>query len=177
MITVDSSTIELSTTQHDVLSTLTSLFDGAPVKSRTLADVLDRSPGTVRMQMGTLRSLGFVKGIPGPRGGYKPTPKTFELLDLDYSDTVADVPLYREGERVEGITVTEFDLINIHHPDRREAEVGFHGLLGDLACGDTITIGPTPASGLVVDGVVDGIDRSEELLYIRVEDIDVRDEA
>jgi len=173
MVTVDSSSIELTRTQLDILSTLVNLFEGSPVKGREIANELDRSPGTIRMQMQSIKPLGLVRGLPGPKGGYKPTPNTYELLDLDWSDAVAEVPLYRDGEPVEGITVTEFDLINLHHPDRHEAKVCVQGLLRDVERGDHVTIGPTPASKLVVEGVVDGIDQSEELLFIRIEDIDV----
>ena len=30
---------------------------------------MSRNPGTIRNQMQSLRSLGLVKGVPGPRGG------------------------------------------------------------------------------------------------------------
>jgi len=175
MVAVDTGSIELTRSQLDVLSTLVTLYDRAPVKGREIAAELDRSPGTIRMQMQTIRPLGLVEGIPGPKGGYKPTPATYELLDVDWSDVEAAVPLFCEGEPVEGVTVTEFDLINLHHPDRHEAEVSVHGRLSTLARGDAIVIGPTPATKLVVSGVIDGIDRSADLLFIDITDVDVED--
>ena len=39
------------------------------IKGEEIADIMNRNPGTIRNQMQSLRSLGLVKGVPGPRGG------------------------------------------------------------------------------------------------------------
>ena len=49
--------------------------------------------------MQSLRSLGLVKGVPGPRGGYKPTIKAYHTLNIQASDNQTLVPIYRDGKR------------------------------------------------------------------------------
>ena len=36
--------------------------------------------------MQSLRSLGLVKGVPGPRGGYKPTIEAYHTLNISFTD-------------------------------------------------------------------------------------------
>ena len=66
----------LTSVQKEILQTLINLYqssDGKSIKGEDIAEVMGRNPGTIRNQMQSLRSLGLVKGVPGPRGGYKPT--------------------------------------------------------------------------------------------------------
>ena len=52
----------------------------APVKSNEIAYRLGKSPGTIRGILNTLSKMGYVTGIPGPRGGYIPTTKAFMAI-------------------------------------------------------------------------------------------------
>lgn len=174
MVSVDSSAIELTDSQKKILAELLNIHNNranGPVKGKEIAAAIDRNPGTIRTQMQSLKSLQLVKGIPGPKGGYEPTKRAYEIIDLERSEEFTPVPLRWKGEPLEDVTVTEFDMINLHHPDRREAEVYFQGSIREVRKGDTLTIGPTPASNLVVTGVVDGVDTSENVCVIRIEEM------
>jgi len=174
MVFVDSSVIELTDAQKKILAELLNIHSNrsdGPVKGREIAAAIDRNPGTIRTQMQSLKSLQLVKGIPGPRGGYEPTTKAYELVDFDRSGEFTPVPLSRNGDAIDGVTVTEFDLVNLHHPDSREAEVHVQGSVRGLHEGDSLIIGPTPTAHLVVEGVVDGIDTAMNVCAITVEDM------
>ncbi|MFB6131475.1 MAG: TrmB family transcriptional regulator [Salinigranum sp.] len=175
MTSFASTTIELTDAQANILSVLIDLYYSSPVKGKQIAAELDRNPGTIRTQMQSLKSLQLVEGIPGPKGGYKPTLGAYEVLDIEESDSIASVPIRHDGEPLDGITAREFDLINLHHPDRREAEIGVRGRIHDLGKGDRIAIGPTPASKLVAEGVIDGISRSEGVIVIEIENLYIED--
>lgn len=174
MATVDSSVIELTAAQSEILGQLIQRYRTPGddlVKGKEIAAAIDRNPGTIRTQMQSLKSLQLVEGVPGPKGGYRPTARAFEITDLERSEEFAIVPIEREGEPLEGCTVTEFDLINLHHPDRHEAEIYLQGSLHDLHEGDSVTLGPTPGSNLVVHGAVDGVNTAEHVCFITVEEM------
>ncbi len=69
--------IDLNNSQRTMLTTLVNRYQqtGEAVTGETIAEEIDRNPGTVRNQMQSLTSLGLVEGIPGPTGGYKPRPR------------------------------------------------------------------------------------------------------
>lgn len=174
MVSVDSTGIELTEAQTTVLSELVSIYNrhgDGPVKGKRIAEAIGRNPGTIRTQMQSLKSLQLVKGIPGPKGGYEPTATAFELIDLERSTEFAPVPISRDGETLRDVTVTEFDLLNLHHPDCREAEIYVEGTIHQLTQGDTIEIGPTPGTGLVVAGRVDGVDTAQSVCVIDVDEM------
>lgn len=77
------STVDLGTAQTNILSALIEIYsaENTPVKGETIADRVDRNPGTIRNQMQSLKSLQLVEGVPGPKGGYKPTEKAYNTLD------------------------------------------------------------------------------------------------
>lgn len=174
MIEIDSSTIELSDAQERIISELVSMHNSradGPVKGKEIAASLDQNPGTIRSQMQSLKSLGLVNGIPGPKGGYEPTTRAYELLDVERSTEYSPVPIDRNGTAVEGTTVTEIDLINLHHPDRHEAEVYVQGQSHQFERGDTITVGPISGSDLVLTGTVDAVENSESVCLVQIDDL------
>lgn len=173
MVSVDSSAIELTDAQKTILVELLTIHGGGdePVKGREIAAAVGRNPGTIRTQMQSLKSLQLVEGIPGPKGGYVPKASAYEVVDVERSSEFTPVPMHRDGQPLDGVTVTEVDLINLHHPDRREAEVHVQGSTRPLQEGDTVTVGPTPASHLVVEGVVDGVDSSANICLVTVEEM------
>jgi predicted transcriptional regulator len=69
------SSIELSPSQRQILSALVNLHGEheQAVKGEQIAEEVDRNPGTIRNQMQSLKALQLVEGVPGPKGGYKPT--------------------------------------------------------------------------------------------------------
>ena len=170
------STIELSQSQRRILGALINLSEAADapnptVRGKDLAAEIDRNPGTIRNQMQSLRALQLVEGVPGPKGGYKPTGKAYETLDVARLDNPATIPVEREGSRVDGVNVEGIDFATVLHPDRCRAEVEFRGSLRAFTEGDRVTVGPTPSTGLRVSGIVDAVDASENALLLSVRSV------
>src|SRR6056297_2166857 len=101
------SSIELTPSQKTILTALINLHRESEdaVKGEDIAEEVDRNPGTIRNQMQSLKALQLVEGVPGPKGGYKPTATAYEALDVDQLEQPAEVPLYLEGELIEGANV------------------------------------------------------------------------
>ena len=165
------SSIELTTSQRRILRSLTDLYRQTEeaVKGEDIANEVDRNPGTIRNQMQSLKALQLVEGVPGPKGGYKPTANAYEALDVEQMDEPAAVPLFHDGERVEQANVEEIDLSSVHHPELCRAEIYLQGSIRDFHEGDEVRVGPTPLSKLVIDGVVDGKDDTNNVLILRIE--------
>ncbi|MWV64808.1 TrmB family transcriptional regulator [Halorubrum sp. JWXQ-INN 858] len=163
------STLQLSSSQKRILTSLVNLSDGdgAVVRGRDIADAIDRNPGTVRNQMQSLRALQLVEGVPGPKGGYKPTVNAYETLDIERMDDPAEVPVEREGTPVPGVNVEGIDLASVHNPDLCRVEIVVRGSLHEFSEGDRIVVGPTPTVKLRIVGVVDGVNPMENTLVVR----------
>jgi predicted transcriptional regulator len=116
--------------------------------------------------MQSLRSLGLVKGVPGPRGGYKPTVKAYQTLNIDESDKQTLVPIYKDGKKLKDLSVTKIEFTSITHPGEREAAIKAVGNIKHLDLGDKVRIGPTPVNKLVVDGEVVGRDDMDNILLL-----------
>ncbi|MFB6352809.1 MAG: Rrf2 family transcriptional regulator [Halobacteriales archaeon] len=173
------SSIELTSSQKTILTALVNLArdtDDA-VKGEAIAEEVDRNPGTIRNQMQSLKALQLVEGVPGPKGGYKPTAAAFEALDIEDIEQPAEVPLFRNGERVESANVEEIDLTSVHHPDLCRAELAIRGSVRDFHDGDEVAVGPTPLSKLVIHGTVDGKDETNGIVILRIDDMEAPAEA
>jgi predicted transcriptional regulator len=172
------SSIELTSSQKSILSALINLYgeEEDAVKGEAIAEEVDRNPGTIRNQMQSLKALQLVEGVPGPKGGYKPTSNAYEALDIQRMDEPADVPIFHEGEEVEGVNVDGIDLSSVHHPELCRAEIHVQGSVRDFHEGDSVTVGPTPLSKLVIDGTVDGKDDTANILILRIDDMRAPDE-
>ena len=172
------SSIELTSSQKSILSALINLYGEQEdaVKGEAIAEEVDRNPGTIRNQMQSLKALQLVEGVPGPKGGYKPTSNAYEALDIQRMDEPADVPIFHEGEQVEGVNVDGIDLSSVHHPELCRAEIHVQGSVRDFHEGDSVTVGPTPLSKLVIDGTVDGKDDTANILILRIDDMRAPDE-
>jgi predicted transcriptional regulator len=167
------SSIELTSSQKTILSALVNLHrdEETAIKGEDIAEEVDRNPGTIRNQMQSLKALQLVEGVPGPKGGYKPTATAYEVLDVQRMDDAAEVPLYHEDELVEGVNVEEIDLSSVHHPELCRAEVHIQGSVSEFHEGEAVSVGPTPLSKLVVDGEVDGKDDTSNILILRITDM------
>jgi hypothetical protein len=165
------SSIELTPSQKTILTALVNLYSEQEdaVKGEEIAAEVDRNPGTIRNQMQSLKALQLVEGVPGPKGGYKPTANAYEALDIDQLDQPAEVGLTRNGEPVENANVEEIDLTSVHHPDLCRAEVRIRGSVREFHEGDTVTVGPTPLSKLVIEGTVDGKDETNGLVILQID--------
>ncbi|WP_254862760.1 Rrf2 family transcriptional regulator [Halovivax gelatinilyticus] len=166
------SSIELTSSQKMILRALTNLHAGseAAIKGEDIAEQVDRNPGTIRNQMQSLKALQLVEGVPGPKGGYKPTAKAYEALGVQQLDEPASVPLAINGDVVPNVNVEEIDLSSVHHPDLCRAEVHVQGSV-DVTDDDFVRVGPTPLSKLVVEGTLDGTDDTNNVLILRIEEM------
>jgi hypothetical protein len=167
------SSIELTSSQRTILTALINLYRDreSAVKGEDIAEEVNRNPGTIRNQMQSLKALQLVEGVPGPKGGYKPTANAYEALDIQEMEEPAAVPLFLDGEQVERANVEEIDLSSVHHPEKCRAEIHVQGSVRDFHEGDKVRVGPTPLSKLVVEGTVDGKDDSNNILILVIEDM------
>ena len=152
----------LTSVQKEILQTLINLYqssNGKSIKGEDIAEVMGRNPGTIRNQMQSLRSLGLVKGVPGPRGGYKPTIEAYHSLNITVSDQDSKVPIFKNGKRVEEFT-------SVPQPSECEAAIKVLGSIKDLTLGDTISIGPTPVNNLGILGTIVGRDDMNNILLL-----------
>jgi predicted transcriptional regulator len=159
----------LTSVQKEILQSLINLYrtsDGKSVKGEEIAELMNRNPGTIRNQMQSLRSLGLVKGVPGPRGGYKPTIKAYHTLNIQDTDKNSLVPIYKGEEPVRDISVAKIEFTSIPHPGECEAAIKAVGNIKTLDLGDKIRVGPTPVNKLVVDGIVVGRDDMDNIILL-----------
>ena len=167
------SSIELTSSQETILTALINLYreQEDAVKGETIADEVDRNPGTIRNQMQSLKALQLVEGVPGPKGGYKPTANAYEALDVQRMDDPAEVELLHNGDVVESVNIEGIDLSSVHHPELCRAEIHVQGSVRDFHEGDSVTVGPTPLSKLLIEGTVDGKDETANVLILRIDDM------
>ncbi|PSQ17351.1 TrmB family transcriptional regulator [Halobacteriales archaeon QS_8_69_26] len=167
------SSIELTPSQRTILSALVNLHreQEDAIKGEAIAEEVDRNPGTIRNQMQSLKALQLVEGVPGPKGGYKPTAAAYDALEVQRMDEPASVPLTHEGGRLEDINVVGIDLISVHHPEECRAEIHVQGSIRNIHEGDDLRVGPTPLSKLVVEGSVEGKDETESIVIISILDM------
>ncbi|WP_232688416.1 Rrf2 family transcriptional regulator [Halobacterium zhouii] len=164
------SSIELTSSQKTILRSLVDLYtqQEQAVKGEDIAEEVDRNAGTIRNQMQSLKALQLVEGVPGPKGGYKPTTNAFEALEIQQLDSAAEIPILHEGEEVADVNVQEIDLTSVHHPDLCRAEIHLRGSIKDFHEGDRVTVGPTPLSKLVIEGTLDGKDDTSNVLILKI---------
>jgi predicted transcriptional regulator len=162
--------VELTVIQREILSALINLFreKGRAIKGEEISERIDRNPGTVRNQMQSLKALGLVEGVPGPKGGYKATGDAYQALNLTHMDHEAEVAIYRNGERMPNTNVAEIDLNTVRHPDMCRASVKILGDIRNFNVGDIIQVGPTPVNKLIVRGEVVGRDDISGVLLLSI---------
>lgn len=160
----------LTSVQKEILQTLINLYqtsDGKSIKGEDIAEVMNRNPGTIRNQMQSLRSLSLVKGVPGPRGGYKPTIEAYHTLNISVTDNESNVPMFKEGNPIEGVSVAKIEFTSIPNPGGEcEAAIKVLGSIKDLNLGDTVRIGPTPVNNLGIIGEIVGRDDMDNILLL-----------
>jgi Predicted transcriptional regulator, contains C-terminal CBS domains len=167
------SSIELTPSQKNILQELVNLHrdDETAVKGEEIADRVNRNPGTIRNQMQSLKALQLVEGVPGPKGGYKPTANAYNALQIQDIDHAADVPLFHNGKAVEDANVEEINLTSVHHPEQCRAEVRLRGTVAHFHEADKVTVGPTPLSKLQIIGTLDGKDDTNNSLILTIDDM------
>lgn len=165
--------MELTPIQKDILIALINLQreKGRAVKGEEIAEIINRNPGTVRNQMQSLKVLQLVEGVPGPKGGYKATGEAYEALNITAMDNEALVPIYRNGEIVEGATVAEISFTTVRHPDLCHGMIKVLGNIRSFEQGDLVQMGPTPVNRLVVRGEIVGRDDTGNTLVFSINEM------
>ncbi|RZN63188.1 CBS domain-containing protein [Methanonatronarchaeum sp. AMET6-2] len=165
--------MDLTPTQCEILNALINLYqkDKSAVKGEKVASAIDRNPGTIRNQMQSLKALELIEGVPGPKGGYKPTSRAYKALDYESFDEGEPVKIFLGGEKIEGATATEIDLTTLPQPDQCKATIRILGDIKSFESGDEIQIGPTPVNKMLIRGEVAGRDDLDNKLIIRIKEI------
>ncbi len=165
--------MELTPIQKEIIIELINLQrqKDSAVKGEEIAELIDRNPGTVRNQMQSLKMLGLVEGVPGPKGGYKATGNAYEALNMASMDKEANVDLYRNGEVVKGATVAEIIFTTVRHPEMCNSRIKVIGNIKEFTGGDLVQVGPTPVNRLIVRGEVVGRDDTENSLLFTINEM------
>ena len=172
--------MELTPIQKEILTALITIYrkknkdvkgDTHAVKGEEIADIIDRNPGTVRNQMQSLKALGLVEGVPGPKGGYKATKTAYEVLDIEEIDKEAVIVVKRNGEEVKDMTCATIDFTSIRHPDICRASFRMIGDIRPFEVNDYIEVGPTPVNKTVFRGYVMGRDDTENTLICSISEM------
>ena len=166
--------LELTQIQKDILYALITLYKKkgcSPVKGEEISELINRNPGTVRNQMQALRALGLVESAPGPKGGYRPTAKAYELLSLTKPNIAVKVPVVVNKVVMDDLSAEEMILPSLPHPEVCQAIVKITGDIKKILPGDEIIIGPTPVNELLVYGKVTGRDDTENAVIIDIQKI------
>ncbi|MHC1635589.1 MAG: CBS domain-containing protein [Candidatus Methanospirareceae archaeon] len=161
--------LELTPVHKEMIQLLIGLYKSKKraIRGEEIAKIVGRNPGTIRNQMQTLKSLGIVDGVPGPKGGYKPTEKAYEILGLSIGKEEI-VPVYKNGQLMKDITVEEINFKAVGHVDICQAHVKILGNIKDFNVDDAIEIGPTPVNKIIIRGKVIGRDDIENILICLV---------
>ncbi|MFB6109469.1 MAG: Rrf2 family transcriptional regulator [Halodesulfurarchaeum sp.] len=167
------SSIELTASQKTILRALVDHYtqEETAIKGETIAEEVDRNPGTIRNQMQSLKALQLVEGVPGPKGGYRPTTNAFEALEIQQIDSPAAVPVRRNGDPVEDVNVQDINLTTVFNPDLCRAEIEVRGSIKDFHEGDSVSVGPTPISKLRIDGTVDAKNEANNVVILKIDDM------
>ena len=164
----------LTSVQKEILQTLINLYrksNCTSVKCESIADLMGRNSGTIRNQMQSLRSLGLVQGVPGPRGGYKPTLEAYHTLNIENDPCEIHVPIYVENQLISDISVNKIEFTNILRPGQCEATITVLGDIKQLDLDNQIKIGPTPVNNLTIIGTIIGRDDVDNALLIKTDGI------
>lgn len=159
---------KLTMSQREVLEALIKLYEQKRrlIKSKEIADLIHRDEGTVRNIILSLKSLGLIESKTGPRGGYMPTLKAYEIIRG--SVTQIPVKLRKDGAELD-ITITGIEILDILNPEGARAILRVHGLTRKLLRpGDKVEIGPTPLIGLRIEGEVIHVDPVSSQISVKI---------
>lgn len=162
--------MELTLIQKDIIISLINLQrqKDRAIKGEEIAEVIQRNPGTVRNQMQLLKALGLVEGIPGPKGGYKPTGAAYDSLRIQQINNESVVPLYNNNLLVDGATAAEISFTTVRNPEACNGVIRVLGSTKDFLMSDKIQIGPTPVNRLIIRGEVTGRDDTNNSILFNI---------
>ncbi|WNY27032.1 CBS domain-containing protein [Methanolapillus ohkumae] len=165
--------MDLTTIQKDIIAALINIQrqKESAVKGEEIAELIHRNPGTIRNQMQLLKALGLVEGVPGPKGGYRPTGEAYQVLNIEVMEEETNVPVYRNGMVVNNATTAEISFTTVRNPDKCKGIIKIIGNVKSFNSGDKIQVGPTPVNRLTVCGDVYGRDDSNNLILIDITEL------
>ncbi len=108
--------------------------------------------------MQTMKALGLVRGIAGPKGGYLPTELAYEMLG--FGQEAEDIPIYR-NEKLSDVTLQE---MRLKPPNSSILHV--LGDIRDFKVGDRIKIS---SKKLIISGRIVGRDDMNNSLLSSIE--------
>jgi len=163
----------LSIKQEEILKTLIELYEEKKdiISSEDIAKKLKRSSGTIRNQMQTLKVMGYVDGVPGPHGGYRPSIEAYAIINLETYEKSVNVYIYRNNKKIKGVYVQKITFTKIPHPDECSSIVNVMGNTTKLNNGDIIKIGPTPLNHIILKGRVVGRDDVHREILVEADSI------
>lgn len=161
----------LTMTQREILLALIELYNRTKrmIKSKEIAEMIDKDEGTVRNIILSLKVLGLIESKPGPNGGYIPTLKAYEIIkNPSVIPTVDKLSVYK-GIMELDIKVKNIELLDITNPNSNRVILKASGDLRKIKIGDSIRVGPTPYSRLIIEGLVIEVDeeRGEIVLDVK----------
>jgi predicted transcriptional regulator len=167
---INGGSMELTPIQKDIIISLINLQrqKDRAIKGEEIAVVIQRNPGTIRNQMQLLKALGLVEGVPGPKGGYKPTGAAYDALKIQQLKNESVVPLYRNNVLVTGATAAEISFTTVRNPDACSGVIRIIGNTKDFAMDDKMQIGPTPVNRLIIRGEVTGRDDTNNSILFNI---------
>jgi transcriptional regulator len=165
--------MDLTRIQRDILTALVNIYrkENRPVRSEEIAELIDRNTGTVRNQMQSLAALNLVKGVPGPKGGYKANASAYDALNLDGTEDTVAVPILKNGVVIDGASASEIVFTKVMNPHECNGMIRIIGNVKDFNEGDEILIGPTPVNKLYLRGDIVGRDDTMSQLFFHVKEI------
>ncbi|ADD07219.1 DUF293 domain protein (plasmid) [Natrialba magadii ATCC 43099] len=169
--------IELTSSQKKILRAVIDLHmeQQTTVKGDDIAAEVGLKAGTIRNKMQSLKALQLVDGVPGPKGGYRPTAAAYTALEVQQIDDPAIVPVRYDGRMMNNVVVEEISLSSVHHPDRCRAVIHMQEQIDTLSEGDSLTVGPTPLSRLTVKGTIERKDSVSNSITLQIERMQTTD--
>ena len=166
--------LKLTPIQRETLMALITLYreKGEAVRGEDIAAFIKRNPGTIRNQMQTMKALGLVDGVPGPKGGYRATIKAYEAMGIDLLPEEAIIKIRVNDKLIQDANVEEVSFTTIRHPNICKAEIQILGDMDLFKMGDRIIVGPTPVNKLIIKGIIEGKDTISSKILVDAEDIE-----
>ncbi|MCE4610307.1 MAG: CBS domain-containing protein [Desulfurococcales archaeon] len=152
---------QLTATQLEILKTLIELYEKKKrmIKSREVAEYLNKDEGTVRNIIMWLRGMGLVDSRTGPSGGYVPTIKAYQLLS-------GELPVFTAGygeafvDTVEGtvkLVVQRLEIMNLLSGHNVKALLQVGGSITKIQKGNTIKVIGYPRGRIFISGKVNQV--------------------
>ena len=161
--------MNLSLTHEKILSNLIYLYNknDRPHRASEVAQTTGLNVGTIRNHMQILKMLKMAKGITGPKGGYIPTSKAFEILS---PNTNSNFNMYLNKTQLEDVIICEIRL-NPKNNSTYSGSIRIIGNMDNFSVGDTVTI-QTPTddnndsnNNTMIKGIITGRDFNTNTLF------------